>query len=155
MTNDHSKMSQMTVSCQNLTLGALSSRSMLSVLVGMLFKKFGLFLNTLCILHQPISALNNIKFMTSIKLLHVSAPGCHLKGVYYNVGILNSSLHKVDASEGDQYLDWYFALVFLCSSRLSGDGTPVPKYVGVLYSLYFIHLLVDIVNVRVCTARVT
>jgi hypothetical protein len=31
--------------CQNLTLGALSSRSALSVLVGALFKKFGLFLN--------------------------------------------------------------------------------------------------------------
>jgi len=51
----------MAVSCQNLTLRALSSRSMLSVLVGMLFKKFGLFLNTPCILHQPLSALNKIK----------------------------------------------------------------------------------------------
>jgi len=30
---------------QNLTLGALSSRSALSVLIGALFKKFGLFLN--------------------------------------------------------------------------------------------------------------
>jgi hypothetical protein len=36
----------MAVCCQNLTLGALSSRSVLSVLVGALFKKFGLFLNT-------------------------------------------------------------------------------------------------------------
>ena len=36
----------MAVCCQNLTLGALSSRSALSVLVGALFKKFGLFLNT-------------------------------------------------------------------------------------------------------------
>jgi len=36
----------MTVCCQNLTLGALSSSSALSVLVGALFKKFGLFLNT-------------------------------------------------------------------------------------------------------------
>jgi hypothetical protein len=33
-------------SCQNLTLGALSSRSALSVLVGALFEKFGLFSNT-------------------------------------------------------------------------------------------------------------
>jgi hypothetical protein len=32
--------------CQNLTLGALSSRSALSVVVGALFKKFGFFLNT-------------------------------------------------------------------------------------------------------------
>jgi hypothetical protein len=36
----------MAVCFQNLTLGALSSRSALSVLVGVLFKKFGLFLNT-------------------------------------------------------------------------------------------------------------
>jgi hypothetical protein len=36
----------MAVCCQNLTLGALSSRSALSLLVGALFKKFGLFLNT-------------------------------------------------------------------------------------------------------------
>jgi hypothetical protein len=34
----------MAVCCQNLTLGALSSRSALSVLVGALFKMFGLFL---------------------------------------------------------------------------------------------------------------
>ena len=36
----------MTVCCQNLTLGALSRRSALSMLDGALFKKFGLFLNT-------------------------------------------------------------------------------------------------------------
>jgi hypothetical protein len=36
----------MAVCCQNLPLGALSSRSAPSVLVGALFKKFGLFLNT-------------------------------------------------------------------------------------------------------------
>jgi len=36
----------MAVCCQNLALGALSSRSAISVLVGALFKKFGLFLNT-------------------------------------------------------------------------------------------------------------
>jgi hypothetical protein len=32
--------------CQILTLGALNSGSAFSVLVGALFKKFGLFLNT-------------------------------------------------------------------------------------------------------------
>jgi hypothetical protein len=36
----------MAVCCQNLALGALSSRSALSMLLGALFKKFGLFLNT-------------------------------------------------------------------------------------------------------------
>jgi len=36
----------MAVCCQNLPLGALSSRKAPSVLVGELFKKFGLSLNT-------------------------------------------------------------------------------------------------------------
>jgi hypothetical protein len=42
-TNAHSKMGQMAVCCQNLPLRALSSRSTPSMLVGELFKKFGLF----------------------------------------------------------------------------------------------------------------
>jgi len=46
MTNAHSKMEQMAVCCQNLTLGVLSRCSTLSVLVVVLFKKFCLFLNT-------------------------------------------------------------------------------------------------------------
>ena len=45
-TNAHSETGQMAVCCQNLTLGALSSRSALCVLVGAVFKKFCLFLNT-------------------------------------------------------------------------------------------------------------
>jgi len=45
-TNAHSEKGQMTVCCQNLPVGALSSRTAPSVLVGELFKKFGLFLNT-------------------------------------------------------------------------------------------------------------
>ena len=48
-TNGHSETRQMAVCCQNLPLGALSSRSALPVPVGALFKKFGLFLNTPCI----------------------------------------------------------------------------------------------------------
>jgi hypothetical protein len=51
-TSAHRETGQMAVCCQNLTLGALSSRSALSVLVGALFKKFGLFLNTPCIVLQ-------------------------------------------------------------------------------------------------------
>jgi hypothetical protein len=46
MTNPHSETGQMAVCCQNLTLGALSNRSALSLLVGALFKKFSLCLNT-------------------------------------------------------------------------------------------------------------
>jgi hypothetical protein len=45
-TNVHDETGQMAVFCQNLTLGALSSRGALSMLVGALFEKFGLFLNT-------------------------------------------------------------------------------------------------------------
>jgi len=45
MTNAHSETGQMAVCFQNLTLGVLSSHSALSVLVGVVFKKFGLFLN--------------------------------------------------------------------------------------------------------------
>jgi len=45
-TNARRETGQMAVCSQNLTLGALSSRSALSVLVDALFKKFGLFLNT-------------------------------------------------------------------------------------------------------------
>jgi len=45
MTNAHSEMGQMAVCSQNLTLDALISRNALSVLVGALFKKFGLSLN--------------------------------------------------------------------------------------------------------------
>jgi hypothetical protein len=37
----------MAVCCQSLTLGAINRHSALSVLIGALFKKFGLFLNTI------------------------------------------------------------------------------------------------------------
>jgi hypothetical protein len=42
-TNAHSETGQTAVCYRNLTLVSLSSRSALSVLVGALFKKFGLF----------------------------------------------------------------------------------------------------------------
>jgi hypothetical protein len=45
-TNAHSETGHVAVCCQKLRLGALSSHSALFVLVGALFKKFGLFLNT-------------------------------------------------------------------------------------------------------------
>jgi len=46
MINAHSEMGQMALCCQNLMLGALSGHSALSMLVGALFKKFGLFEHT-------------------------------------------------------------------------------------------------------------
>jgi hypothetical protein len=45
MTDAHSKTEQMAVCCQNPTLGEVISHTMFSVLVGALFKKFGLSLN--------------------------------------------------------------------------------------------------------------
>jgi hypothetical protein len=45
-TNVHNETGQMAVCCENLTLGVLSSRSSLSMLVGVLFKKFCLFFGT-------------------------------------------------------------------------------------------------------------
>ena len=45
-TNAHSETGKMQVCCQNLPLGVLSSRSAPSMLVGALFEKFGLALNT-------------------------------------------------------------------------------------------------------------
>jgi hypothetical protein len=46
MTNAHSEMGQMAVCCQNLNLSVLSTRSILSMLVGALFKKLALLLNS-------------------------------------------------------------------------------------------------------------
>jgi hypothetical protein len=54
MMNAHSEMGQMVVCCQNLTLGAVISHSTHSVLVGALFKKFGLFLNMPCVINELI-----------------------------------------------------------------------------------------------------
>jgi len=35
-------------------------------------------------LYQPTNTLYKIQFVTSIKLLHVSAPECHPQGFYLN-----------------------------------------------------------------------
>ena len=40
-----------------------------------------------CVFLQSTNVLDKIQFMTSIKLLHVLAPGCHPQGVFYNKGI--------------------------------------------------------------------
>jgi len=44
-TNADSETGKMAVCCENLTLGVLSRCSSLSLLVGALFKKYGLFLD--------------------------------------------------------------------------------------------------------------
>jgi len=71
----------MAACCQNLTLGALSSRSALSVLVGALFTKFSLFLKAprICLfeIFNPLNAkLNPICHLLALlgahHIIHVS-----------------------------------------------------------------------------------
>jgi hypothetical protein len=59
-TNAYSETGQMAVCCQNLTLGALSSRSALSMLVGALFKRLGLFFNTPHIVKRAAPAFPHV-----------------------------------------------------------------------------------------------
>ena len=64
---------------------------------------------------------HTIHFMTYIITMHISAPKCHPQAVSQNKEI----------SKSNKPVDWYAGLVFLYSSRLPEDGTPVPKHVGV------------------------
>ena len=68
-TNAPSETGQMAVCCQNLTLGALSSRSALSLLVGALFKKFGHFLYSLVFLTKK-GHLRNMQGINSNSCRH-------------------------------------------------------------------------------------
>jgi hypothetical protein len=73
MTNAYSKTGQMAFCCQNLTQG---SRSALAMVVGALFKKFGLFLNTHRTLYKSVIFffavnLNLINFSFRIFPLYV------------------------------------------------------------------------------------
>ena len=36
----------------------------------------------LLLIHQTTNALKKIQFMSNINLLHVSAPGCHPRGLF-------------------------------------------------------------------------
>jgi len=60
--------------------------------------------------------------MRSIKLLHVSAPGCHPQGLVYNKGIQFQHAKLGIASR--------FRLAFLCSRKFPEGGTLVSKRVG-------------------------
>jgi hypothetical protein len=60
-TNAHSEMGQMAVCCQNLMLGAFSSHSLLSWLVGALFKNFGLFFNS----NELLGSIKSLEFNLS------------------------------------------------------------------------------------------
>jgi hypothetical protein len=81
-TNAQRETGQMAVYCQNLPLGALSSRSASSVLVGELFKKFHLFFNTgvlgevdgWCLLHYYENMLKFVYGLSSKILDWISVP---------------------------------------------------------------------------------
>jgi hypothetical protein len=73
MINAHSETGQMAVCCQNLMIGALSSHSALCVLVGLLFKKFGLFLN-----NPRMYILLTLLFDNLIIFLHIFSKFQHI-----------------------------------------------------------------------------
>jgi len=71
--------------------------------------------------------------MTNIKLIYVSALGCHPQGVYRKkvLQVQHSNLVTDDnTSEGYQYLKWHSGLVSLWPSRNAEDGTSVQKHLG-------------------------
>jgi hypothetical protein len=80
--------------------------------------------------HQPTYALNKIHSEASIKLLHVSALGCHHQGVTRNKGGQGQKVFLCILAT--QYLEKRAGLILLCAEYLPDDGTPVPKHVGVL-----------------------
>ena len=61
--------------------------------------------------------------MTTIKLLHVSAPGCHLQGIFSNKRMQVQHAYWT-------CIRLLLDFVFLCARKLPEDGTPVPKHVG-------------------------
>jgi hypothetical protein len=78
-TNNHSETGQMVVCYQNITLGALSSRIAFSLLVGVLFKKFGIFLNKPCMF--LIAGRNCSSRLTYIRPI----AGIALVAIYSNI----------------------------------------------------------------------
>jgi hypothetical protein len=72
-TNAHSETGQMAVCCQNLTLGALGSRSALSVLVDAPIQKCSLLLNTPCTPKViPKSWISELHITVFQSVLHIT-----------------------------------------------------------------------------------
>jgi hypothetical protein len=74
-----------------------------------------------------------MQFVTSTKLIHVSASECHPQGVYRNKSIQVQHANPgadYDTCEGKKHLHWHGGLVFLCHSRIPKDGTSEQKHVG-------------------------
>jgi hypothetical protein len=65
--------------------------------------------------------------MKSIRILHVSAPGCHPQGVLYNKGMQFQYAKLGVASR--------VRSAFVCSRKFPESGTRAPKHVGCQYLL--------------------
>jgi hypothetical protein len=71
---------------------------------------------------------HKIQFMTSIKLLHVSAPKCHPEGIYINKGM---HIKHVIPGADQQCLHWRGGFVLLYTIRLPEDGILLLKHAAV------------------------
>jgi hypothetical protein len=107
----------MAVRCQNLPLGALSSRSAPSVLVGELFKKFGLFLNTG--VHTKPSNIHKEKHTQTLDTLckSLSAPVV-AKHNYTHIIKLRKYNELLQASDCTYLINNHDASSLLLSSRV-------------------------------------
>jgi len=82
-------------------------------------------------LDRPVpvsSTFNQIQFMTSIKLLHVSAPGCHPQGVFLNKGIQVLKLWDFDTCHC-----LYFINLLTPNDDYSGRTAPLTSKCCILY----------------------
>jgi hypothetical protein len=83
----------MAVCCQNLTLGALSSRSALSMAIGALFKKFGFFFNNPRVSSRIYFCCVFVLSKCFVVILHVGAKTCR--------NTLPSRTHPVKSQTGN------------------------------------------------------
>jgi hypothetical protein len=65
-------------------------------------------------IHQTINALNDIQFMTRIKLLHVSAHGCHSQEIFQIKGIEAQHTNVRIASPSQEGQKYYLITYFVC-----------------------------------------
>jgi hypothetical protein len=76
MTNNHSETGQMALCLQNLKLGVLRSHIAFSLLVGALFKKFGVLLNTPRIAFTRVLKKVSVLYFFELHLLRISEAKC-------------------------------------------------------------------------------
>ena len=69
---------------------------------------------TPCIIHQTVDVITKIKLMTSIKLLHVSTPECHLQGVFRTRRNFILAVYSI-------LLSAFVGICIECKKKLRGD----------------------------------